>query len=336
MAELELHWFDFYDPAIEPFVREVAGIWRRCLPEVGGDAAFAMDYDTMAAEGRPNNWAQLDVAAVCDGKILGAGVLDHDLRANLTDCTINIVVDKACRRQGVGTALFEELLREAKTLSMKRVQHWSVTAAGREPLGEIFAASHGFTEIESYRESSLTLPREKAAHSELEALTQCSIGDTYAVETYIGMTPEHTHEGLALMRRRMTTDAPHALDTEEGKTTADDIAMGFIRDERAGNTRITAIATECSTGDSVAFSELCIHKEKKLANQGETLVLREHRGHRLGLAVKLAALNALERTHPEVTSITTGNHCDNAPMLAVNDMLGFVETGRSTLWVHAL
>ena len=336
MSKIEMRWFDFYDPAIEAFAREVAGIWRRCLPEVGGDAAFAMDYGVMATEGRPPNWAQLDVAAVCDGTVLGAGVLHHDLRVNLTDCAIHIVVDKAWRRQGVGAALLEELLREANRLSMKRVQYWSVTAAGREPLGEIFAASHGFTEIESHRESSLTLPAEKKTLSKLAALAQRSIGDTYAVEAYIGMAPEHTHEGLALMRRRMTTDAPHALDTEEGKTTADDIAMGFARDERAGNTRITAIATERSTGDPVAFSELRIRKEAKRASQGETLVLCEHRGHRLGLAVKLATLKALEHAHPEVTSITTGNHRDNTPMLAVNDMLGFVETGRSTLWVHTL
>ncbi|WP_230272887.1 hypothetical protein [Deinococcus sp. 6YEL10] len=48
---------------------------------------------------------------------------------------------------------------------------------------------------------------------------------------------------------------------------------------------------------------------------------REWRGHGLGLALKLAAARAaLARgfTHSH-----TGNHTGNAPMLAINDRLGF-------------
>ncbi|MEZ5193323.1 MAG: GNAT family N-acetyltransferase [Nocardioides sp.] len=57
--------------------------------------------------------------------------------------------------------------------------------------------------------------------------------------------------------------------------------------------------------------------------QWGTLVRRDHRGHRLGLAVKLATLELLQRDFPERTRLTTWNAEVNAPMVAVNDRLGF-------------
>ncbi len=66
-----------------------------------------------------------------------------------------------------------------------------------------------------------------------------------------------------------------------------------------------------------------------------TIVHPEHRGHRLGLAVKLANLEALAEEAPAVRRIVTGNAAVNAPMIAVNDMMGFevaglAGSGRST------
>src|SRR5690606_11690552 len=59
------------------------------------------------------------------------------------------------------------------------------------------------------------------------------------------------------------------------------------------------------------------------AFQWDTLVLPEHRGHRLGSALKVANLRRLQAEQPEVTSISTWNAEDNGPMIAVNDALGF-------------
>ena len=59
-----------------------------------------------------------------------------------------------------------------------------------------------------------------------------------------------------------------------------------------------------------------------------TVVHPEHRGHRLGLAVKLANLEALAGSRArDVRLIVTGNAAVNAPMIAVNDMMGFEVAG---------
>ena len=63
-----------------------------------------------------------------------------------------------------------------------------------------------------------------------------------------------------------------------------------------------------------------------------TVVQPEHRGHRLGLAVKLANLDALARQAPGVRLIVTGNAAVNGPMIAVNDMMGFEVAGEGLFW----
>ena len=70
--------------------------------------------------------------------------------------------------------------------------------------------------------------------------------------------------------------------------------------------------------------------------QLETLVLPAHRGSRLGLAVKLANLDALAGAAPAVRRITTGNAAVNDPMIAVNDMKGFSVAGAGHFWQREL
>ena len=57
--------------------------------------------------------------------------------------------------------------------------------------------------------------------------------------------------------------------------------------------------------------------------QWTTLVRRDHRGRRLGAAVKLQNLLALQERYPERTEIHTTNAETNDAMIGINDRLGF-------------
>lgn len=61
-------------------------------------------------------------------------------------------------------------------------------------------------------------------------------------------------------------------------------------------------------------------------------MLREHRGHRLGALVKAAVLRELTASLPQVRRVSTVNAEDNAPMVAVNEALGFVRAGQLSSW----
>jgi len=69
--------------------------------------------------------------------------------------------------------------------------------------------------------------------------------------------------------------------------------------------------------------------ESERAYQWGTLVSPAHRGHRLGLAIKVANLRLLQRTHPQITTVVTYNADVNAHMVAVNERLGYRWLGRA-------
>ena len=60
--------------------------------------------------------------------------------------------------------------------------------------------------------------------------------------------------------------------------------------------------------------------------------MREHRGHGLGFAMKVANLVAMEERYPSVRRINTWNAEENAAMIAVNEEIGCRVEARSAYW----
>ncbi len=80
-------------------------------------------------------------------------------------------------------------------------------------------------------------------------------------------------------------------------------------------------------GTWVGLSEMGWASEQPDAlYQWDTIVLREHRGHRLGMALKLATLAAATSAVPVARRVHTWNADGNAPMIALNEALGFEVT----------
>jgi hypothetical protein len=58
-----------------------------------------------------------------------------------------------------------------------------------------------------------------------------------------------------------------------------------------------------------------------------TVVRREHRGHRLGLLLKIAMMELLATTEPQLERIVTWNGQSNEHMIAVNEAMGYAVYG---------
>ena len=92
---------------------------------------------------------------------------------------------------------------------------------------------------------------------------------------------------------------------------------------RQGRRKYNTVALD-EHGDVVACTDIAttVHEPGR-AYQWGTLVRPDARGHRLGLAVKVANLRLLATQRPDLTELITYNAEVNSHMVAVNDRLGF-------------
>ena len=273
-------------------------------------------------------------AAVVDGAVVGALRLLLPIRDNLTVAVVDVAVHPGHRRRGIGTQLLAEAERLASAHGRTELIS-EVDEPGAETPGRGFALRHGWTcdLLETRRD--LLLPPDEERLSALEA-EAARVSAGYGLVTWRDRTPDELLDDRALLEQRMTTDAPHGdLPVEEERWDGERIRE--YEASHAARGRTVLVAGAVRDGRLIAFTELQVPRSQpERANQGGTLVLREHRGHRLGALMKAAVIRELVATRPEVRRITTYNHEDNVPMVAVNEALGFRPAGHLSTWSRRL
>ena len=253
------------------------------------------------------------------------------------------------RRRGIGTALADRL--EEIAADEGRVKTL-VYAASREAPGERLASPTGFGSVplanpevrfllgrgytleQVERGSRLPLPVEEGELARQHERAAAASGPDYAVHRWADRTPEPWREDMALLRTRMTTDAPTAgLEEPEDVWTV----QRLVEEEEAfaagPRTTLTAVAEHLPSGRLAGFTELSVPAEAaRPVHQEDTLVLRGHRGHRLGMLLKIANLQTLAAERPGHPSVITFNAEENRHMLDVNEAVGFVPIGYEGAW----
>jgi GNAT superfamily N-acetyltransferase len=200
-----------------------------------------------------------------------------------------------------------------------------------------FAQARGYALRQVNRYSRIAFPVSGVV-AQLAAAIERS-GPDYRLHSWLGRTPERWLDDVALLITRMSTDAPDAeVGTPEDVWTAERLAAEDARKERDDPRRFVTTAVEhVPTGRLVGFTEYSVPPQaERAASQYATLVLREHRGHRLGMLLKIANLAYLEQMAPGHPSATTWNAEENRPMLDVNEAIGFVGVAFEGIWVREL
>ena len=296
---------------------------------------------------------RLAVVAKLDGRIIGDAVYHAAATGEAPEGWVGVEVAPDYRRQGIGRALFDAIVEVARESGCRVLQSYclstdlgeprlpSPTGFGSAPLNAAstqFALSLGFTleQVERYSRLPLPADADRVAQSLVEATA--AAGDDYEIISWQGDTPDEWVDDIALLATRMSTDAPSAgLEATEDVWDADRVRA----DEklRADDPRIplVAAAVHRPSGRLAGFTELSVPPEaSRVVSQEDTLVLREHRGHRLGMLLKLANVQYLEAVHPGHPAIITFNAEENRHMLAVNEHVGFVPVGYEAVWKRDL
>ncbi|MGW5241857.1 GNAT family N-acetyltransferase [Monashia sp. NPDC004114] len=254
-------------------------------------------------------------------------------RENTETGGIWLSVDPAHRRRGLGSMLLAHCEQVLRDEGCTRVHDHTESPVESGDAATDFALARGYRTTQVDLRQKLVLPLDD------ERLATFAPGldpAAYVIETAVDGLPEEWLEDRALLSRRMSTDAPTGdIDLAEEDWDAD-------RVRRLWNTpspiwAVESVARHVPSGHLVGFTDLVVRPSMPdVAIQTDTLVLREHRGHALGLAMKVANLRALQSEKPAVRGVHTWNADTNAHMIAINRQLGFRVAGWSREWAKDL
>jgi GNAT superfamily N-acetyltransferase len=200
--------------------------------------------------------------------------------------------------------------------------------------GARFMLARGMTLEQVSRGSALKLPVGQEKLATHRARAAMVAGPDYRVVLWSGPTPEDRRSDLASLYTRMSTAEPLAgLATIEARWDEERVIEEEEAMQGGGRLLLTAAAEHVPSGRVVGFTRLSVPADRsRPTEQEETLVLDEHRGHRLGMLLKAVNLQYLAEEAPETPAVFTFNAEENRHMLRVNETLGFTAIGYEGSW----
>ncbi|GHG22791.1 GNAT family N-acetyltransferase [Deinococcus indicus] len=237
---------------------------------------------------------------------------------------LDLAVAPHAQRRGIGAALWNTL---AADLRARNAESARILAREDHPVAPGFLTRRGFTGGKRYFMSTLHVPDfDPTPYAVLEERVQArgvrlrSLTDLRAADT-----PDLVGRLHALMSD-VRQDVPRA-------EPATPLTRQVFEDAILGDPGLLPDAYLIAEvgGDWVGQTTLFRSDASPDLLTGLTGVTRSWRGQGVATALKLAAIRAARTLN--ATTIRTDNASDNAPMLAINDRLGFVRDPASVSYV---
>jgi GNAT superfamily N-acetyltransferase/RimJ/RimL family protein N-acetyltransferase len=248
-----------------------------------------------------------------------ASLLELPVSENRHIGWVSITVAPGERRRGIGSALLRHSAQRAAELGRT-----VLSAAARDgSAGYAFALAVGARKgiVDVRRVLDLAgIPDGKL--ESLRRAAEAAAGG-YSLLSWRGPCPQEYLDQVAAVTNALA-DAPHDPGQEPEQVTGLRIRRGELRIAAQGLRYYTVAARHDQTGELAGLTQLGVDPmQPDWGFQELTAVTRAHRGHRLGLLVKVAMLDLLADREPELERILTDNAGANSHMIAINADLGF-------------
>jgi GNAT superfamily N-acetyltransferase len=262
------------------------------------------------------------------GTVVATGWMEASTVDNTDLANVLVCCHPDHRGQGYAATMLAHVEDEARVRGRSRLVaeiDWPYAAGvgGEGSTDLAWARGHGFEVGLVDVQRRLALP---VAEADLDRLATEAADhhEGYELCSFVGPIPDELAEPWVRLDSTLMTEAPMG-EIEREVETAD---VEALRAREAvllaqGRQKVSTVAL-APDGDLVALSDLAVTAhESERAYQWGTLVRPDHRGHRLGMAVKVANLRLLHATQPQISTVITYNADVNAPMVGINERLGF-------------
>lgn len=300
---------------------------------------------------------RIALVAVRGGLLLGGVLLYAGTAEDTANAEYDLLLHPDHADAAVADALIDAAEQQARAWGLRVVQAWTLHVAGEAAAAEqTLTAPTGFGIVSA---ASLRVQALQQRGYALGQITRNSLfdlrvehpdtrrrldeaitfaGPDYRVVTWTAPTPPEFRDGYARGLARMHTDAPQGeLTLTPEHFDADRVARRDRRFLDGGYTVGVAAIIHVPTGELVAYNELARTGPPDAPTaQWGTLVLREHRGHRLGTIIKCVNLLRWPALAPGSPVVSTFNAEENRPMLDINEEIGFVPASHAAVWQREL
>jgi GNAT superfamily N-acetyltransferase len=325
-----------------------------CLNDTGHDDLREDAAEVLGFWQDQSDWTQIGFSVDHDGRMLGAAKIMIANEPGTSTADFDLMIDPPMWGRGAEELLLAAVEREARDRGFSTIQTWTLHRPGvagprlQPPTGwgaipaedrqTIFQVQNGFTLEQVERNSVFDLTGDLSRVQEMLADALGAAGPDYRLVTWTAPTPAEHRDGFAFAISRMSTDAPTGgMVVDEQHWDAARVERRDSRQRAQGLTVSVAAVQHVPTNGIAAYNELAIAEDHSGATaQYGTLVLREHRGRRLGTVVKCANLLRWRDLVPESPRVSTFNAEENRHMLDINEAIGFVPASYAGAWKKVL
>jgi GNAT superfamily N-acetyltransferase len=289
-------------------IPRMAEIWNAHIP-----GTTSVEALRQSEQHRPKDWLLQRIAAVDEtDRLLGWSVAAHSPMAEEGRWLLRVTVDPTRERRGIGTHLYDEALRFARSNGATRLDSDVQEAL---PQGLRFACARGFRVDRHLFESVLEVGRfDETPFADLRApegirlTSMAEMGDN-----------EEARRSLWALEMALNQDVP-GYATQGWHVPYDRYCqMVFEEPWYRADTQLLALDGDLWVG--MAALRLGEESGVRYMYHNMTGVVASHRRRHIALALKLEAIRCARRYG--VTELRTDNDSENAPMVAINRKLGY-------------
>ncbi|MEV7007847.1 GNAT family N-acetyltransferase [Streptosporangium sp. NPDC051022] len=286
-------------------------------------------FTVMVERGWADNLMEAWVAEEA-GHVLGGYSLHLPTRDNVHGCSLRFfVVHPGHRRRGTGSALLAHAGRRAREHGRRTIRITGPAEVAVSAFAEAAGAKLGMVDTRAALDLHAA-DRPALAGARAEAVRRAR---DYRLERWTGPTPPELVPDMVRLMEGMNDAPQDGLEIEGVRWDADRYVASEEAIRDAGLLAYTTIARHVETGEPAGYTQIHVDAEEPRgwSHQGDTTVLAAHRGHRLGLLMKIENTSWFQERDPSIRYVVTRNADSNTHMVAINELMGFRPLDR---WHH--